>query len=273
MLQDSRIYVNEDLTSQRKMLGELKEISRRTRFSREYSLAVRKDGRLNLNYYKDGEHKQEYISKSKEKKRSRLIAAIRKYRVSEELIRRTTANIELMESFLEEYRTINPNELREALAAPYRAIDPAIFSIAGVPDLSMMPGAVHNPDSANWHPENLKQVVSNGQLVRSKSEIINTYIYDKLGIRYRYEELIMLCGKTRLADFRLISPDGTRTIWHEHFGMMSDPAYRERAIERYGEYIRSGFIPDVDVIFTYDSMDGVIDTWLIERKLLAWLRT
>lgn len=273
MYYDCRTGIEHDLMYEKEILEQLKVLEKRTAHVKDMSLSVRPDGRITINYYDGGDHKQEYVGKKNLWSKRKILRSIRLHRAAKALIRNCQNNIRLMEALLNGYQPINPNELRPFLAKGYQEIEEDIFSIVGVPDMKNMPDGSFNPESANWHPEHLKQHSADGDPVRSKSEAINTYIFKKLGIKYHHEDEVILCGKTCFSDFKLYAPDGSKTIRHEHFGMMSDPEYRARAAERYREYIESGYIPDVDVIFTYDRMDGVIDTWLIEKKLTTWLES
>ena len=68
--------------------------------------------------------------------------------------------------------------------------------------------------------------------VRSKSEVI---IADSLAARpvpYKYEKPLILGDFKCLPDFTVLNVRLRRVFYHEHFGMMDDPVYAERAINK-----------------------------------------
>lgn len=98
--------------------------------------------------------------------------------------------------------------------------------------------------------EQLLYLTENGELVRSKSEWI---IADKLkaaGIKYQYEQPLILDGIERFPDFT-IRDDDAGVVWYwEHNGMLSDPAYSSRWERKQTAYRRAGIlpppVPDID---------------------------
>ena len=108
----------------------------------------------------------------------------------------------------------------------------------------------------------------NGDLVRSKSEVI---IADKLysrGIEYAYEQPLRLPnGRVRYPDFTISDSATGMTFYWEHLGLLSDPAYRARWERKRAEYLAAGISPWTDgkeaenvLVETRDSPDGGIDS-------------
>lgn len=91
--------------------------------------------------------------------------------------------------------------------------------------------------------EKLIYLTENGELVRSKSEWI---IADKLkaaGIRYQYEQPLVLDGVERYPDFT-IRDDDSGVVWYwEHNGMLSNPEYKARWSRKEASYRRAGILP------------------------------
>lgn len=86
-------------------------------------------------------------------------------------------------------------------------------------------------------------LTENGDLVQSKSEWI---IADKLkaaGIKYQYEQPLMLGGVERLPDFT-IRDDDANTVWYwEHNGMLSNDTYKKRWERKKKAYREAGILP------------------------------
>ena len=91
--------------------------------------------------------------------------------------------------------------------------------------------------------EKLIYLTENGDLVRSKSEWI---IADKLkaaGIKYQYEQPLVLDGVERLPDFTIRDEDAG-TVWYwEHNGMLSDDEYKKRWQRKEAAYRREKILP------------------------------
>lgn len=82
-----------------------------------------------------------------------------------------------------------------------------------------------------------------GERVRSKTEKI---IADKLysmGIPYRYEYPVKIKGYGMIyPDFMLLNISTRENICFEHFGMMDNAEYCEKAIKKIEGYIKSGYV-------------------------------
>jgi ATP-dependent exoDNAse (exonuclease V) alpha subunit len=91
--------------------------------------------------------------------------------------------------------------------------------------------------------EKLVYLTENGELVRSKSEWI---IADKLraaGIKYQYEQPLILDGVERYPDFTIRDEDAG-TVWYwEHNGMLSNDEYRKRWERKEAAYRQEGILP------------------------------
>ena len=98
--------------------------------------------------------------------------------------------------------------------------------------------------------EKLIYLTENGELVRSKSEWI---IADKLkaaGIKYQYEQPLVLDGVERLPDFTIRDEDAGAVWYWEHNGMLSDDEYKRRWERKKAAYHKANILslppPDQD---------------------------
>lgn len=120
-------------------------------------------------------------------------------------------------------------------------------------------------DREPYMPEKLVYRCRSGIMVRSKSEqlIGGALFYHK--IPYKYEEPITINGTVMIPDFTILNPlTGEICLW-EHFGLMSDPSYVSRTLNKIREYIRNGFIPFENLIMTFESKSGGVDEVWIDR--------
>ena len=124
---------------------------------------------------------------------------------------------------------------------------------------------------------NQKLITDNGEFVRSKSEIIIANALKSQSVPYRYEFPIVI--ETEEEDYREFHPDfyclNLRTrqeyAW-EHFGMMDDSAYAERAVQRLALYSANGYFPGKNLIITMESKNSPINSQEINRIINEYLK-
>lgn len=106
------------------------------------------------------------------------------------------------------------------------------------------------------------------EVVRSKSEKI---IADKLlmlGIPYKYERPLNLNGYGVVyPDFTLLDIKNRREVILEHFGMMDNSEYSEKAIKKIGNYQKSGYVMGDDFLCTFETYRHPIDVVDFEKML------
>lgn len=115
------------------------------------------------------------------------------------------------------------------------------------------------PSSAGYK-EALVHKTMKGHMVRSKSEMLiaDNLFFSK--IPYRYEWDWPLKVGVACADFTLLNPETLIFIPWEHFGMMDVDAYADRAMKKIQMYMNSGFVPDVNLILTFETSNKPITT-------------
>jgi hypothetical protein len=115
---------------------------------------------------------------------------------------------------------------------------------------------------------------ANGEMVRSKSEVIVADTFKRLDIRYVYEErLFMPDGTYRDPDFT-IRPPGARIIYWEHLGMLGRAGYRADWEAKMSWYAEHGILPWRDgggpngvLVWSEEKPDNRgIDSQEIERR-------
>lgn len=109
-------------------------------------------------------------------------------------------------------------------------------------------------------PEGLKYRTMSGVKVRSKSEVI---IADQLfgrGVPFRYESLVTINGQDLYPDFTIYNTETAEIVIWEHFGLMSDEAYRLNAFKKISAYAGGGFKLDKNLIATFEWHEAPLDT-------------
>ncbi len=113
---------------------------------------------------------------------------------------------------------------------------------------------------------------NNGEQVRSKSEKIIADKLAEMGIPYRYEAPLFL-GTMGIVypDFTLLKVCTREEIYWEHLGMMDDPSYVHKALNKINTYIRNGYIPGKNLLLTFESKAIPLNMRNVESQLRAIL--
>lgn len=146
--------------------------------------------------------------------------------------------------------------------------------------------SAYSPDIQKWlnephpqntlHQENLKYKTICGIHVRSKSECMIADALAACGMPFKYD-LIQDFGlpghKEQLSpDFVILHPTSKEIFIWEHFGLMDDPGYAQRAAEKLLLYMESGFIPGKNLIITMESSECPLDSDTVQFMINKYLR-
>ncbi len=103
-----------------------------------------------------------------------------------------------------------------------------------------------------------------GELVRSKSEVIIANALHYNNLEYVYEPELVLEGKVKRPDFKVMDDD-TGEVWYwEHCGMMDNPKYRKYWEEKKAFYKKNGIEEGKNLIVTYDE-NGTLDSQRVNQ--------
>lgn len=109
-------------------------------------------------------------------------------------------------------------------------------------------------------------VTEQGEIVRSKSEKM---IADKLYFRkipYKYEKSLKLSGRKMIfPDFTLLNVRKREEIYLEHFGMMDNPEYCKKALEKIDLYEENGIYLGERLFVTFESSMKAINLQSIDN--------
>ena len=128
-----------------------------------------------------------------------------------------------------------------------------------------------------FYPENLKFETDQGEMVRSKSEVIiaNILYQHRNDILYKYERpLKMMIGgtsKTVYPDFTILNVHTGKIMYWEHAGIMDDSNYANEFVKKINTYIHNDLFPGKDVIFTYESFANPLEISTI-RKIVNGIK-
>ena len=112
-----------------------------------------------------------------------------------------------------------------------------------------------------------------GERVRSKSELIIADMLEKENVPYRYECPIFLKGFGKVyPDFTVLNKRKKKELYWEHFGMMDDPVYAEKAMKKIRTYEQNGYCVGLDLILTFESKNVPISQKQISNIIESFLK-
>jgi len=170
-------------------------------------------------------------------------------------VRELEEKAECLRTFIDRYAAIEKDKL------PIKKVSPGfqqlLTDVHLYPDLNYELKAWLEEDYEHcpYHPEALTVSAAGNLLVRSKSEAFIASILADNGIPFRYECAIKIAGIVVYPDFTIRHPiSGKLCLW-EHFGLIDRPHYLNNAFDKLRLYIRGGFIPDENLILTFETTD------------------
>ncbi|MBR5356369.1 MAG: hypothetical protein IK121_05565 [Lachnospiraceae bacterium] len=195
-----------------------------------------------------------YISKSEDKLASELALK----RVETERLKLYEKELHALELFLNHVPTqeqiFKSTELQTK------------FSSLVLPGKQIKTSWADDPFASNpAFPENLKHKSPSKHLLRSKSEcLIDMQLFYRK-IPFRYENQLIIDGQVHYPDFTFYKESTGEFRYWEHFGMMDDPKYRKRALEKEEFYYSHDFFPCENIYFTYETSDSPITIPTIDK--------
>ena len=204
---------------------------------------------------------------------SREVQEIQELHFIEKAAGELEANIKRIETIGRLFRPFDPGTLNRSLPKAYRLSDRQLEQLVGQSKekqwFEKTKRAKEEDIKKNGvrYPGGLIQGARDGTLMRSKSEVLIANEMLSRGIDFVYEAPLRV-GKVILhPDFMFYSEKLGRVVIWEHAGLLADEGYRERFAKKVDVYLKGGYIPCLDVIFTFDTVSGVIDTGMVKKLL------
>lgn len=109
-----------------------------------------------------------------------------------------------------------------------------------------------------------------GEKVRSKSELIIANALYEMDIPYKYERPLHL-EITIYPDFTVLNKRTRQVFYWEHFGMMNDPDYVSKTMQKFDMYSSQGILPGEGLLFTYESETAPLKTQQVYTLIQQFL--
>ena len=117
------------------------------------------------------------------------------------------------------------------------------------------------------HLENLIYKGISNTLLRSKSEVLIDMLLRSHNIPFRYECALPLGNSIIYPDFTIRHPHTGNFYYWEHFGMMDNPAYIEKATSKLKLYAKHSITPGIQLITTYETQTHPLDPEIVEKYI------
>lgn len=115
-------------------------------------------------------------------------------------------------------------------------------------------------------------ITERGEEVRSKSEKILADKFYSCGIPYRYEYPLNLKGYGIIyPDFVLLNVKERKEIYFEHFGMMDNPEYCQKAIQKLETYAKNRIYIGKNLLVTFETFRNPLDMKTVEQMLKEFI--
>lgn len=198
------------------------------------------------------------MPKSQEKLAQKL--AYKKYLL--ELKNELTEEIKILNRYVKKFSSSQKSEQMLIDSAEMRRLISPYFA----PENQALIDWKNAPYEKNTnHPENLIHKSISGNILRSKSEALIDMLLYESKIPYRYECQLVLGNKIYWPDFSLLHPFTTERYYWEHFGMMDNPEYANKACLKIKEYTSNGIIPGINLITTFETKDKPLTSDTVKR--------
>ncbi len=112
---------------------------------------------------------------------------------------------------------------------------------------------------------------STGLRVRSKSEMLIAETLNRLGIPFRYEFPVSLKNYTAHPDFFCLNLKTRQEFFWEHFGMMDDTEYAQKAVTKLSDYQNCGIFPGKNLIISTETRETPLSVKQIEQLAKEYL--
>lgn len=121
-------------------------------------------------------------------------------------------------------------------------------------------------------PDTPEIITERGERVRSKTEKMLADKFFAMGIPYRYECPLHMKGYGNVyPDFTLLNIHKREEVYWEHFGMMDNPEYAHKAIQKLESYNANGIYIGKNLLVTFETLRNPLNTRTVEKLLKEFI--
>lgn len=158
--------------------------------------------------------------------------------------------IKYIKSFIQNVIVYDPLKIQEKLKIQYHGLNGMPIFLEG----DINPENWESNSSPPMYEEGLIHPSQKGMMTRSKSEAQIVSSYESQGWKFMYEPVVKLPdGRILRPDFAVLHPIKRKVIYHEHLGMMDDPDYAMKAIQKLNDYASVGIVLGDNLVLTAET--------------------
>ncbi|MDE8733523.1 hypothetical protein P0G10_10360 [Eubacteriales bacterium DFI.9.88] len=223
------------------------------------------------NYSADGKKQKRYLNPDS-KYDQRLLKKLQRRRFLQKSLSVLKTDISALEQAIAKFVLYDPGRICTQLTSAYQDIqkDPGLW-LPAEPDLRRW--AKESYTQYAGHPEGLIHETSTGLLVRSKSESMIADTLTLYGVPFRYEQVLIINGKSYAPDFTLLHPLNREIFYWEHFGKMDQPDYLLSAGAKIMDYRQAGIRTGTNFIMTFEDLQNPLTMREIQDVVTSRLLT
>lgn len=243
----------------------LKKVNRRLQKAPDGTLRI-SSGKRRIQYYyrtKPSDRDGIYLSDRK------LISRLAQKGYDEKLQNRLRKEIQAIDQFMKRCPETEPEDIYLQLPANRQKL---LYAFEDT-DAHFAENWEKLPYTGKEFPENYPEYYTErGERVRSKSEILIADMLARENVPYRYEAPLYLTGAGNVyPDFTILDIRHRRELIWEHFGMMDDPEYAEKAVRKLFCYQQNGYYQGERLIITAETKSTPLDTRHVRNLIEAYL--
>ena len=218
----------------------------------------------------DSQLKIEYI-----KKDSTLAKDLANKQYNSALKSTITNNLKCLKTFVNKYQAEKMDNIYDNLSAARKKLVIPLYSTIKE---QVRVWSEEEYEANNNYPENLRYETEQGDIVRSKSEVIiaNILFKHREDILYKYEKPLTLIidgrKKEVYPDFTIINVHTGKITYWEHAGLMDDGHYVNEFIRKMNSYVANGFAIGRDVAVSYETQGLPLDIKVVKRMVQDIIR-
>lgn len=231
----------------------------------------------NRNYFYHYTSSDDFTGKYIRKNEQALAKALAQKDYNIKLIKQLENETQSLNEYLAQTKngTAIPNLYKDLCPARQPLITPATLTDEQYTNLwktITWQGRSITPDASQYD-------TAQGEKVRSKSEVIIADALARHGIPYRYEFPVKLHRNQNnrepvyfYPDFCCLNIHTRQEFFWEHFGLMDDEEYATNAAGKLRLYAENNIFPGRNLIITMETKEEPLNTKLIEKTILAFLK-
>ena len=176
--------------------------------------------------------------------------------------------LDILHQFINKYPSIELEEVYDGLSVERRNLVAPLYTSVKE---QIRQWEQEEYEQTTMYSENLKYETEQGEVVRSKSEVIlaNILYQHQKDILYKYERPLNLTNhgmeRTIYPDFTILNKHTGKITYWEHAGRMDDPYYVGDFVRKVNIYATNGLLPGQDVVMTFETQGNPMDIGVVKK--------